>query len=292
MKTISIAFVQNLINSQIPQWKHLTIKPVKNGGWDNKTFHLGDTMLIRLPSAEIYADKIEKEFRWLPILASLLPNQIPVPLVMGKPSADFPWPWGVYKWLEGETVAAAININLDMLAKDLGHFLKTLYTIDPTGGPAAGKHNFYRGGSLSVYDDQVQQALFILRDKIDITRARNIWKSAIATKWEKAPVWIHGDIAVGNLLVQNDKLSAVIDFGGLAIGDPACDLAIAWTLFKDSSRNLFKEATSLDHAAWNRGKAWALWKALIIAAEVIDGPPIEKDQCWQTIDTILKEESS
>lgn len=288
---IDTALVHQLIDSQIPQWKHLKIKPVDNGGWDNRTFHLDDTMLVRLPSAEIYADKIEKEFRWLPILAPLLPNQIPVPLVMGKPSADFPWPWGIYKWLKGETVAAAINIDLDMLAKDLGHFLKALYTIDSAGGPAAGKHNFYRGGSLSVYDNQVQQALLTLKDKIDATKARTIWESAIATKWKNTPVWIHGDISVENLLVQDGKLSAVIDFGGSAIGDPACDLAIAWTLFKDSSRHLFKETISLDQATWNRGKAWALWKALIIAAEIIDGPTIEKEHCWQTIDAILKEQS-
>ncbi len=289
---IDTVLVRQLIDSQIPQWKHLTIKPVANSGWDNRTFHLGDAMLVRTPSAEIYADKIEKEFRWLPILAPLLPNPIPVPLVMGKPNADFPWQWSVYKWLEGQTVATAKNIDLDTLAKDLGLFLKALYTIDPTGGPAAGEHNFYRGGSLKVYDDQVQKALSILKNKIDAEKAHSIWKSAIATQWEKAPVWIHGDVAVGNLLVQNGKLSAVIDFGGLAIGDPACDLAIAWTLFKNSSRDLFKEATSLDQATWNRGKAWALWKALIIAAEVIDGPPIEKEQCWQTIDTILKKQSS
>jgi len=288
---IDESLVKHLIASQIPQWKNLPIRPVANGGWDNRTFHLGDAMLVRIPSAEIYADKIQKEFQWLPILAPLLPNKIPVPLVMGKPNTKYPWPWGVYTWLEGETVASSNNVDLDMLAKDLGRFLKALYAIDSTGGLAAGEHNFYRGGSLAVYDDQVQQALTILKNKIDTAKARTIWEAAIVTQWHKAPVWIHGDIAIGNLLVQNGKLSAVIDFGGLAVGDPACDLAIAWTLFKDSNQHIFKETLALDQVTWNRGKAWALWKALIIAAEVIDGPAIEKEHCWQTIDAILNEQS-
>ena len=287
MPKIDTALVQDLIVSQIPQWKNLTVSPVENGGWDNRTFHLGDNMLIRMPSAQKYADKIEKEFRWLPILAPLLPKQIPAPLVIGKPNGAYPWPWGVYKWLDGETVVSSKNIDLDTLAQDLGLFLKALYVIDPTGGPAAGQHNFYRGGSLAVYDDEVQEALSILKDKIDVEKAQTIWKSAIVTQWQKASVWIHGDIAVGNLLVQNGKLSAVIDFGGLAIGDPACDLAIAWTLFSNTSRQIFKKTLSLDEQTWSRGKSWALWKALIIAAEIIDGPKIEKKQCWHTINEIV-----
>ncbi len=285
---IDIALVKNLIASQIPQWKELHINPVENGGWDNRTFHLGNSMLVRMPSAEKYADKIQKEFHWLPILAPLLPKEVPIPLVMGKSNEAYPWSWGVYKWLEGKTVASSENIDLNILAQDLGLFLKALYTINPIGGPAAGEHNFYRGGSLVVYDDEVQQSLKTLKGKIDIKKARNIWESAILTQWQKPSVWVHGDIAVGNLLVQNDRLSAVIDFSGLAIGDPACDLAIAWTLFSNSSRQIFKETLFLDQETWNRGKAWAFWKALIIAAEVIDGPVIEKKQCWQTIDAIMK----
>lgn len=281
-----------MIDSQIPQWKHLKITPIAHGGWDNRTFHLGETMSIRMPSAEIYAHQIEKEFYWLPILAPLLPKQISIPLIIGKQTKNYSWSWGIYKWLEGETVTTTHNIDLNMLAKDLGTFLKALYTINSTGGPAAGSHNFYRGGHLHVYNDQVQQALVILENKIDTSKARMIWESAVTTTWEKDPVWVHGDIAAGNLLVQNGKLNAVIDFGGLAVGDPACDLAIAWTQFTDSSRQLFKESVSLDHETWNRGKAWALWKALIIAAKIIDGPTIEKKHCWQTLDAILRDTTS
>jgi aminoglycoside phosphotransferase (APT) family kinase protein len=280
---IDVALVQNLIASQIPQWKNLPISPVENGGWDNRTFYLGDSMLIRMPSAEIYASKIEKKFRWLPILAPLLPNQIPVSLVMGKPNEEYPWQWGVYKWLEGETVSGIATIDLNELAHDLASFLNALHLIDTSGGPLPGAHNFYRGGSLEVYDAEVQQAITILKDKIDAVVVRKIWESALATSWQKQPVWVHGDIASGNLLVKDGKLSAVIDLGGLAIGDPACDLAIAWTLFNNESRKIFKDTLSLDAATWNRGKAWALWKALIIAAEIINGPAIEKKQCWRII---------
>ena len=286
---IDVALIQNLIASQIPQWKNLSISLVENGGWDNRTFHLGDSMLIRIPSAERYAQKIEKEFRWLPILSPLLPYNIPKPLVMGKPDETYPWNWGVYTWLDGETVASCKNINLDMLAKDLGLFLKALHAIDPIGGPTAGQHNFYRGGSLAVYDTEVKNALSVLNDKINTEAARKIWESAITTQWQKAPVWVHGDIAVGNLLVKHGELTAVIDFGGLAIGDPACDLAIAWTLFKNESRETFKHILSFDSDTWLRGQAWALWKALIIAAGITQANTIEGRQCWHIIETILKD---
>lgn len=283
---IDVNLVQNLIATQIPQWKHLPIKPVENSGWDNRTFHLGDTMLVRMPSAELYANNIAKEFTWLPILAPLLPQQIPTPLFMGKPTIEYPWPWSIYTWLPGTTVAASKDIDLNILAQDLGLFLKALYTIDTTSGPSAGEHNFYRGSSLTVYDDQVKKACALLDDKVDTKKVLTVWKSAIATEWQNPPVWVHGDIAVGNLLQQNEKLTAVIDFSCLAVGDPACDLAIAWTFFDATSRKMFKKTVALDEATWNRGKSWALWKALIIASELIDGPEIEKKQCWQTLDTI------
>ena len=286
---IDVALVQNLIASQIPQWKNLPISPVVNGGWDNRTFHLGKSMLIRIPSAERYAQKIEKEFRWLPILSPLLSYNIPKPLVMGKPDETYPWNWGVYTWIEGETVASCKNIDLNQFAHDLALFLKSFHTIDIAGGPEAGAHNFYRGGSLQAYDAEVQQAITILKNKIDVELVKKIWKEALTNHWHHDPVWVHGDIAAGNLLVQHGKLTAVIDFGGLAIGDPACDLAIAWTLFKNESRETFKHILSFDSDTWLRGQAWALWKALIIAADITQTNASEGKQCWYIIDTILKD---
>jgi aminoglycoside phosphotransferase (APT) family kinase protein len=287
--TIDENLVRRLIAMQITQWQQLPIRLVVNGGWDNRTFHLGEQMLVRMPSAERYATKIEKEFKWLPILAPLLPLQIPQPIVMGEPGEGYPWHWSVYHWLEGDTVAVHQNVDLNALAKSLGEFLVALQSIDTTNGPLPGPHNFYRGGSLAVYDDEVRRALAILKDKIDTAAAIKIWETALATSWQKHPVWAHGDIAAGNLLVKNGQLSAVIDFGGLAIGDPACDLAIAWTLFEGESREAFCSTLALDSGTWERGRAWALWKALIIAAGISKTNAIEGERSWHIIDEIINE---
>lgn len=284
---ISKAQLKKMLSEQFPQWKNLAISPVSTSGWDNNTFHIGDTMLARLPSAAEYAHQVEKEQHWLPTLAPLLPLQIPSPLAMGKPSKIYPYPWSIYRWIEGETLAAMNTFSLDQCAIDLAQFLLTLQNIDTHGAPRPGAHNFYRGGDLAIYDAQTQAALERLKGKIDTDLAGNIWQSAIATSWEQAAVWVHGDISPGNLLVKDGKLSAVIDFGLIAAGDPACDLAIAWTLFNDKSRELFRQALHVDDTTWLRGTAWALWKALIIVSGISSSNAVETRQSSQVLDEIL-----
>jgi len=279
--------VRRLIAMQIPQWQELPVRAVEHSGWDNRIFHLGDQLLVRLPSAERYGAQIEKEFKWLPILAPLLPQQIPAPLVMNESNADFPWRWSVYRWLAGEAVAHTPEVDLNTLAKSVAEFLVALYHIDTTNGPIPGPHNFYRGGSLTVYDDEVQQAVNTLKDKIDAAAVNALWQEAIATSWQKPPVWVHGDIAAGNLLVKDGQLTAVIDFGCVAIGDPACDLAIAWTLFEDESREIFRSTLALDDATWARGRAWALWKALIVAAGMVQTNALRKEDAFNSIEKIV-----
>ncbi len=281
--------VSRLIASQFPQWKDLSIEQVLPGGWDNRIFRLGKNMLVRLPSSADYADKVKKEQYWLPKLAPLLPIAIPEPMAMGNPELGYPFHWSVYKWLEGETLANYENIDQINLANDLADFLISLHSIDTTGGPEAGKHNFYRGGSLSIYDSETRQAIKLLNGKIDNDIATKIWNDALKTTWNKPSVWVHGDISAGNLLVQNGQLSAVIDFGGLAIGDPACDLAIAWTFFNNDARSIFKNKLQLDEATWSRGRAWALWKALIVSAELTDTNIVEKKHSWNTISEIIND---
>lgn len=236
---IDTTLVRQLIASQFPGWKDLPIEPVALSGWDNRTFHLGKDMSVRLPSADDYELQIEKEHRWLPTLAPNLPLPTPVPLAMGRPGHGYPWKWSIYRWLEGQSANSAPIRDLTEFAVDLAHFLKALQAIDTTGGPPPGLHSFYRGGSLSVYDADTRQAIATLRNKIDATSAMALWEAALSTSWANLPVWVHGDISAGNLLIKEDKLSAVIDFGQLAIGDPACDLAINWTLFHGNSRDAF-----------------------------------------------------
>lgn len=278
---------KRLIAAQFPEWRELPIRPVEVSGWDNRTFHLGDNMLIRMPSAEHYAAQVEKEQTWLPMLAPSLPLEIPTPIAMGKPGEGYPWAWSVYRWLEGDTAASAKIDDLSEIASDMAKFLTAFHNIDTTNGPPAGLHSFHRGGSLATYDPETRDAIDVLKDKIDIQTATALWEEALATIWTKPPVWVHGDISPGNLLIRNGKLSAVIDFGQLTVGDPACDLAITWTFFKDKSRNTFKTMLPLDANTWMRARAWTLWKAFITAANFTNANNTEAKNCWQIIDDVL-----
>lgn len=260
--------VGHLIDSQFPKFSHLPIKPALHNGWDNKTFRLGTDFLIRLPSAQCYASQVEKEQYWLPKLANYLPLPIPEPIAIGQPSNEYPYQWSIYKWLPGNPAFYTRQIYRNDVAIELAQFLSALQKIpvDPKTNPSPGIHNFYRGGDLKIYDKETREALNILKDKIDVYYALKAWDTAITTQWLHSPVWIHGDVSAGNLLLKRGRLSAVIDFGMLAVGDPACDLSIAWTFFKGESRSLFYSNLDLDHNTWLRGLAWALWKASIIAS--------------------------
>ncbi|ESY12243.1 aminoglycoside phosphotransferase family protein [Mesorhizobium sp. C386A] len=284
--TIDTDLVRRLIAAQFPQWRHLPVRPVAFGGWDNRTFHLGNDMTVRLPSAAPYSLQVEKEHRWLPRLAPLLPLPIPDPLAMGEPGEDYPWQWSVYRWIDGETAKTAEIADRPQFAVDLAKFLIALRRIDPAGGPPAGQHNFFRGGTPSVYDNQTREALQALEGQIDTQAATAVWDAALAATWQGSPVWFHGDVAWGNLLVQNGRLSAIIDFGTSGIGDPSCDLAIAWTFFQGESREAFRAAIDVDEATWARGRGWTLWKALITVAGH-DANQAEAERSRRVIDDVL-----
>ena len=280
--------VQELIAEQFPEYAHLSIKPVEFSGHDNGTFHLGDKMLVRLPSAEKYAAKVAKEQKWLPILALYLSLPIPAPLHLGAPSQNYPWNWSIYNWIEGDSAnALAINdLELQSIALDLAKFLNELQKIDINGAPVPGTHNFYRGASPKVYDEEARTAIRALSGLIDTNIATAIWEKAISSKWEKDPVWIHGDLATGNILIKNKKLSAVIDFSGICVGDPACDLVIAWNSFTTMARQIFKDNMSLDVDTWNRARGWALWKAMITLASLEDKTSLEAIKQLQIINEV------
>ena len=269
-KSKRIAFdadlVRRLVAAQFPQWAHLPVRPVTFGGKNNTTFHLGEAMSVRLPSARAYVAQVEKEQAWLPRLAPHLPLPIPEPVGLGQPGEGYPWAWSIYRWIEGDTATLERIADPPQFARDLAAFLSALQALDVTDGPAAGQHNFFRGGPLATYDDQTRQAIEDLGDSIDGATALAIWEQALAAAWTQPPVWLHGDVAAGNLLVRDGKLSAVIDFGILGVGDPACDLAIAWTLLHGEARAAFREALPLDDGTWARGRGWTIWKALIVAA--------------------------
>jgi aminoglycoside phosphotransferase (APT) family kinase protein len=266
---ITPGLVSRLVAMQFPRWAHLPVATVDLDGNDNTTFRLGDEFSVRLPSADSYVPQVDKEHRWLPFLAPHLPLLIPEPVARGVPGLGFPRPWSVYRWRPGEPAIAERVHNETRFAIDLAGFLAALYAVDPAGGPAAGAHSFFRGAPLATLDADARRAIATLAPERDADVATAVWDAALATDWERAPVWVHGDITNSNLLVMNGRLSAVLDFGCSAVGDPACDLAIAWTYFEGESRRAFRDALTLDEGTWARGRGWALWKALITHAKLV-----------------------
>ncbi|OMH34850.1 aminoglycoside phosphotransferase family protein [Tersicoccus sp. Bi-70] len=264
---IDAGLVARLVAAQFPAWASLPVRPVSPQGNDNRTFRLGDELVARLPSAAGYVPAVEKEDLVLPRLAGALPVAVPAPVATGAPGEGYPFPWSVRRWLPGTTADADPALDRDALACDLGAFLVALRGLPTAGGPVAGPHSFFRGEHPRVYDDEVRAVLAALRarqdDGIDVDACAAVWGEVLATGIEQPDGWFHGDIGVGNLLTVDGRLSAVIDFGTCGVGDPACDLVIAWTLFDAAERRLFAAAVDLPPATWRLARGWALWKALI-----------------------------
>ena len=251
-----------LVAAQFPQWAGLPVTPVTLNGHDNTTFRLGDELTLRFPGAYSVA-QVAKEHRWLPVLARHLPLPIPEPVAMGRPGAGFRRPWSVYRWIAGEPASASEVPDLAAFAEGLAGFLTALQAIDASDGPPAGAHNFFKGGPLATWDEQTRRLIDLTADDIDARAATSVWDTALNSTWERGPVWVHGDLTASNMLVADGALHGVIDFGGAAVGDPACDLVMEWTFFTGDSAAAFRRDLRLDQATWARGRGWALWKALV-----------------------------
>lgn len=287
---IHSALVRALVDAQFPCWAALPIQPLSSGV-DNRMFRLGRDLVVRLPSAEAYAGQVEKEQSWLPVLACQVPLPIPKPVAMGRPGAAYPWNWSIYEWIDGET-AGAVGIGEELLfARSLAAFLRALHAVDPAGGPRSGRHNGFRGDPLDRYDAETRRAVELLGDVIDGDAAIRAWEASLAAPFEGPVAWLHGDVSAGNLLVRQGCLSAVIDFGCCAVGDPACDFAIAWSLFDAETRGVFREAAGVDPGTWVRGRGWALWKALVSWAK-FPGNDVPESSCRFTVEQVLADFAS
>lgn len=261
---IDAALVRCLLAAQFPGWADLPVEPVIPWGTDNALYRLGEEMVIRLPRHEPTIGTLRKELRWLPSLAPHLPLPIPAPLAEGTPAEGYPFPWAVYSWLDGETATAEHMADPRQFATDLAGFIAALQRIDPVGGPPPGQHNAFRGAPLVDRDSAVRQSVAALRKEIDVDLVTAIWEEALrAPEWHGRSVWIHGDLDSRNLLLRNGRLSAVIDFGCLGVGDPACDVMVAWKVFSANARQTFRKALSVDDATWARARGWVLSQALI-----------------------------
>ena len=287
-----VALVRRLLAAQFPLWADLPIEPVESAGTDNAIYRLGDDLAVRLPRIDWAVEDVDKEQHWLPRLARHLPLAIPVPLAKGQPAEDYPWPWSVYRWLAGENATLDRIADPCQTALDLAQFITALQRVDTTGAPLAADHGL-RGASLTTRDAETRAAIAALDGMIDGDAALAVWQSALqAPEWERAPVWFHGDLLPGNLLFERGRLCAVIDFGGMGVGDPACDLMIAWGLFSGESRSVFRAALEIDDATWARGRGHALSQALIFIPYYLASNPLGVANARRAIDELLADRTS
>lgn len=266
---VDVPLVRRLVAAQFPQWAGLAVEPVESAGWDTTIFRLGSDLAVRLPRRRVSADHVSNEHRWLPVLAPQLPLPVPVPLGRGVPGEGYPWQWTVCRWLTGELAALAPVADMREVATKAARFVAALQAIDPAGGSV---HEF-RGLQLAAHADNAEAAAAALHDTVDIDSARKVWESALAEPaWTGQPVWMHGDLHPANLLVSRGELSAVIDFGLLGVGDPACDLTVAWAYLSADAREIFRSVLAVGDATWSRGRGWALLFGLRAAAYSADNP--------------------
>ncbi|MDX6259042.1 MAG: hypothetical protein QOH84_730 [Kribbellaceae bacterium] len=251
--------VRRLVAAQFPRWSGLAVSEVSSSGTVNAMYRLGDSLTVRLPRIAGGVSDIEKEFAWLPRLAPLLPVRIPTPVGLGEPADGYPWPWSVQEWIPGSIAVAGEVRDPVGLAEDLAGFVRAFRAIEVPGGPAA-----YRGGVLSLQDEETRAALAQLEGWIDTATALAAWESALAAAPARSSCWVHADLMPANLLVtEGGRLAAVIDFATAGVGDPACDLIPAWNLLPAAGRRIYREALEVDDDAWVRGRGRALSMALI-----------------------------
>jgi aminoglycoside phosphotransferase (APT) family kinase protein len=256
-----VALVRRLLAGQFPQWAGLAIDPVVSYGTDHDIYRLGDGLSARLPRIGWATRQAAKEAEWLPRLAPQLPLAIPVQLAIGHPAEGYPFDWSVFEWLPGENANGTID-DLDRAAVDLAAFVYALREVDPTDAHPRPAHS--RGAPLAELDKDVRRSIAELGDRVDGDATVRSWEESLnASERDGEEVWVHGDLLPGNLLVVDGRLSGVIDFGCLNVGDPACDLQPAWNVFAGDSRRRYRAGLDVDDASWLRGRGWALYQAVM-----------------------------
>jgi aminoglycoside phosphotransferase (APT) family kinase protein len=247
------ALVRRLLAEQFPEWGELPLQRIEPSGTVNAIFRLGSRLSVRLPRREGPTEAGSAELEWLPKLAPQLPVEVPVPIAQGCPGAGYPWFWEIHSWVKGEIVPVE-EIDAVQAARELAALVEALQGLDSAGAPPG------RGIPLALRDEQMQY--WWARFDGD-PRAWETWRLAVAAPpWDGPPVWHHGDLDCRNWVVQDRRISGVIDWGSMGVGDPACDVMVAWKLHSAAARDAFREALSADDATWQRARGWAVSQAV------------------------------
>jgi aminoglycoside phosphotransferase (APT) family kinase protein len=278
---IDEALVRRLLAAQFPEWADRPVARVEPAGTVNAVFRLGADLALRLARLDGPTEPGGKEFEWLPRLARVLPLEIPVPVVQGRPTGEYPWFWDVFSWVDGEA-AAVEEIDAIQAARDLAAFVAALQQFDPGAAP--------RGRGIPLADRDREFRYWLERFECDPAVAAEWERALAAPRWDGPPVWHHGDLDVRNWLVRKGRLSGVIDWGSMGVGDPACDVMVAWKLHSGVARDAFRDALPTDGATWERARGWALSQAVAALAYYTpeNNPTLRHEaECW--LELVLSE---
>jgi aminoglycoside phosphotransferase (APT) family kinase protein len=256
---IDAGLVSRLVAAQFPRLASLPIGEAKSTGTVNAIYRLGDHLYARLPRVGEWARDLEKEWHWLPKLSPHLTLRVPEPVGKGHPAGPYPFPWAIYRWIDGQPYAGELVDDERQAARDLARFVAELRRIDPAGAPRGGRR------PLRELDAATRAAIESSRGVIDGDAAIVAWEHALAAPaWEGTPVWIHTDLLRPNVLVRDGRLCTVIDFGGVGVGDTAADVIAAWSVLGHPGRETFRDALGVDDGTWNRARGYALHQAAMI----------------------------
>ena len=283
--------VRRLLADQFPHWAELSVTAVPSSGTENAIYRLGDAMAVRLPYRPVRDAQIEKLDHWLPRLAPHLPLLIPEPLARGVPSREYSAAWSIVRWIDGGEARLERLADPIEAATTLAAFVRALIAIDTTGGPTPGTHNFWRGVPLAARDEVTRRSISNAKDLVDTEAVTRAWERELAVPaWDAPPTWLHGDLTPDNLLLSDGKFSAVIDWGGLGVGDPAIELLPAWNLFRGASREAYREAVGFDDATWARGRGLALSTAIFALPYYNDTLPVRAKRAIEVIHEVLADQ--
>ncbi|GHU24323.1 phosphotransferase [Spirochaetia bacterium] len=280
---INVELVKSLIQSQFPEYENLPIVEFDSTGTVNSIFKLGNDLYVRLPIVETYADSLLKEYKILPYFSKQLSIEIPEPIKLGEPDTLYPFNWAIYKWIDGEPYDNNKIVNSQIIVSELVNFIKELHAIDLLDdAPKAGRKPLLELNTMTI------ETLNDSKEEIEYTKVIKTWEKLVNTPvWDKKPVWIHADLLKSNILVKNNRVAAVIDFGGAGIGDPAFDIIPAWAIFDSKNRYIFRKLLNVNDTVWHRACAYALHQAALIIPYYRKSNPRFVKQAMETINEII-----
>ncbi len=273
---VTVDLVRGLLEDQHPDLAGLPLDVVANG-WDNAILRLGDDVAVRVPRRQLGADLVAHEQEWLPGLAERLPISIPAPVRTGAPGRGFPWSWSIVPWFHGEVAADSELDDPTREAERLGSFVRILHDTPAENAPS----NQFRGFPVATLDERVEvntaelATSDVIDPSIDVDEIRQRWADlrSVRVEWDGPPALLHGDLHTANIVVTGGEIAAVIDFGDITGGDPANDLPVAWMLFGEADRDVFRSVVGgIDDDTWRRGQAWALHFAVLYLLHSADAP--------------------